>query len=80
MKKEDKIVITEWYYKHGDSKFPKNMVQKDKQLSEVIMGYYHDVLKLENVELWVHDFNIIATSKKFYGAFFEEDLNHSENK
>lgn len=78
MNQEDKIVITEWNYKHGDSKFPKEMVQKDDQLSEAIMGYYKRELEPKDIELWVHDYNIIATSKKFYGAFFEKDLKHAE--
>jgi hypothetical protein len=78
--KEGKIVITEWNYKHGDSEFPKNMVQKDEQLSEAIMGYYLEVLKPADIELWVHDQNIIATNKKFYGAFYEKDLQHAENQ
>lgn len=77
-KEEDKIVITEWDYKHGDSKFPKGMVQKDDRLSEAIMDYYKRELETKNIELWVHDYNIIATSKKFYGAFFEKDLKHAE--
>lgn len=78
MNQEDKIVITEWGYKHGDSKFPKEMVQKDNQLSAAIMDYYKRELETKNIELWVHDYNIIATSKKFYGAFFEKDLKHAE--
>lgn len=77
---EDKMVITEWDYRNGNSKFPKQMVQKDDALSEYIMEYYHRELFPKDIELWVHDFNIIATSKKFYGAFYEKDLKHTEPK
>jgi hypothetical protein len=74
---EDKIVITEWDYKHGDSKLPLSMVQKDDRLSEAIMDYYKRILEPAGIEIWVHDFNILATSKKFYGAFYEKDLKHA---
>lgn len=77
---QDRIVITEWEYKHGDSKFPKNMVQQNKRLSEAILDYFHRELKPADIELWVHDYNIIATSKKFYGAFFEKDLKHADSE
>lgn len=75
---ENKIVITEWDYKHGDSKFPTSMVQKDDRLSEAIMDYYKRILEPADVEIWVHDYNILATSKKFYGAFYEKDLKHAD--
>lgn len=77
---EEPIVITEWEYRHGDSKFPKHMVVKDETLSDTIMEYYHHELFQKDIELWVHDFNIIATSKKFYGAFYEKDLKHTDEK
>jgi hypothetical protein len=79
MTPEERVVITEWPYRNGDSKFPKNMVIKEGVLSEAIMEYYNRVLKPKNEKLYVHDGNIIATSNKFYGAFFEKDLKHAEN-
>lgn len=75
---EEPIVITEWPYKHGYSKFPKQMVQNNESLSDAIMEYYNMVLQPKDEELFVHDGNIIATSRKFYGAFFEKDLKHAD--
>lgn len=76
---ENKIVITEWEYKMGaDNEIHPEMIYKDVRLSDAICDYYERVLKEQDIEVFKHKWNIIATSKKFYGAFYEKDLKHAD--
>lgn len=78
-KEEDKIVITEWEYKIGaDNEIHPDMIYKDQRLADAISDYYERILQDQDIELFRQKWNIIATSKKFYGAFFEKDLKHAE--
>lgn len=75
---ENRIVITEWEYKGGIDAMHPEMVYKDKKLSDAINDYYERVLEPQDIEIFQKKWNIIATSKKMYGAFFEKDLKHAD--
>lgn len=53
--------------------FNDNTLFDDDNLIESILDYA-DELKENNVEIFKHDKNIIATSSGYYCAFYERDL------
>lgn len=75
---EDKIIITEWEYKSDSVNIHPEMIYKDQRLADAISDYYERILQEQDIELFNQNWNIIATSKKLYGAFFEKDLKHAE--
>ena len=75
---QDRIVITEWEYDPVVKGFHPNMIYKNQRLTDAISDYYELILKPEDVELFSQNHNLIATSRKMYGAFFEKDLKHSD--